>query len=110
MKKSSTQRSIKQLAGLPTAQGGLTRLAANCLRKAGVKLGPLLSRVGLTIDQIDDPEHRISVRNQIAFLEAAAEALNDDFLGLKLAEEFDCRDLGLLYYVMASSDTLGDGV
>jgi hypothetical protein len=28
-----------------------------------------------------------------------------DFLGLSLAEEFDCRDLGLLYYVMASSDT-----
>ena len=110
MKKSSTQRSIKQLAGLPTAQGGLTRLAADCLRKAGIKLGPLLSRVGLTIDQIDDPEHRISVRNQIAFLEAAAEALDDDFLGLKLAEEFDCRNVGLLYYVMASSDTLGDAL
>jgi hypothetical protein len=53
MNKSSTQRSIKQLAGLPTAQGGLTRLAADCVRKAGIKLGPLLSGVGLTIDQID---------------------------------------------------------
>jgi AraC-like DNA-binding protein len=110
MKKSSTQRSIKQLAGLPTAQGGLSRLAADRVRKAGIKLGPLLSRVGLTIDQIGDPEHRISVRNQIAFLETAAEALNDDFLGLNLAEEFDCRDVGLLYYVMASSDTLGDAL
>ncbi len=110
MKKSSTQRSIKQLASLPTAQGGLTRLAADCVRKAGIKLEPLLSRVGLTVDQIGDPEHRICARHQIAFLEAAAEALNDDFLGLKLAEEFDCRDLGLLYYVMASSDTLGDAL
>jgi hypothetical protein len=110
LKKGSTQRSIKQLAGLPTAQGGLTRLAADCVRKAGIKLGPLLSRVGLTIDQIDDLGHRISVRNQIAFLEIAAEALNDDFLGLNLAEDFDCRDLGLLYYVMASSDTLGDAL
>jgi AraC-like DNA-binding protein len=110
MKKSPPQRSIKQLAGLPTAQGGLTRLAADCVRKAGIKLGPLSSRVGLTIDQIDDPEQRISVRNQIAFLEAAAGALNDDLLGLNLAEEFDCRDLGLLYYVMASSDTLGDAL
>lgn len=110
MQRSSTQRSIKRLAGLPTAQGGLTRLAADCVRKAGIKLGPLLSHVGLTIDQIDDPGHRISVRNQIAFLEIAAEALNDDFLGLNLAEDFDCRDLGLLYYVMASSDTLGDAL
>jgi len=64
----------------------------------------------LTVEQIDDPEHRISVLNQIAFLEAAAEMLNDDFLGLNLAEEFDCRDLGLLYYVMASSETLGEAL
>jgi AraC-like DNA-binding protein len=110
MQRSSTQQSIKQLADLPTAQGGLTRLAADRLRKAGINLGPLSSHVGLTIDQINDPEHRISVRNQIAFLEAAAEALHDDFLGLNLAKEFDCRDLGLLYYVMASSDTLGDAL
>ncbi|OKO70037.1 hypothetical protein AC630_35660 [Bradyrhizobium sp. AS23.2] len=69
-----------------------------------------MSRVGLTIDQIDDSERRINASNQIAFLEAAAEALNDDLLGLRLAEEFDLRDLGLLYYVMASSDTLGDAL
>jgi AraC-like DNA-binding protein len=110
MPRKSTQQSIKYLAGLPTAQGGLTRLAADRVRKAGIKLDSLLSRVGLTSEQVDDPERRISVRNQIAFLEAAAQALNDDFLGLNLAAEFDCRDLGLLYYVMASSDTLGDAL
>jgi len=110
MPKNSTQQYVKRLASLPTAQGGLTRLAAGRVRKAGIKLEPLLSGVGLTIDQINDPEHRITVRDQIEFLEAAAEALNDNFLGLNLAEEFDLRDLGLLYYVMASSDTLGDAL
>jgi len=108
--RSSTQRSITQLAGLPGAQGILTRLAADRVRRAGIKLEPLLSRVGLTVDQINDPEHRISVRKQIAFLEIAAEELNDDFLGLTLVSEADCRDLGLLYYVMASSDTLGEAL
>jgi AraC-like DNA-binding protein len=108
--RSSTQKSIKQLASLPTASGGLSRLAANRLRTADIKLELLLSRVGLTLDQIDDPEIRIDAHNQIAFLEAAAEALSDEFLGFSLAEEFDCRDLGLLYYVMASSDTLGDAL
>jgi AraC-like DNA-binding protein len=110
MRQNSAQQSIRHLAGLPTAQGGLTRLAADRVRKAGIKLAPLLSGVGLTVQQIDDPDHRISVRNQIVFLEAAARALNDDFLGLNLAREFDCRDLGLLYYVMESSDTLGDAL
>ena len=107
MQRGSTQQSVKQLASLPTASGGLSRLAANRLRRADIKLEPLLSHVGLTIDQIDDPEQRIDGSNQIAFLETAAHALNDEFLGLSLAEEVDCRDLGLLYYVMASSDTLG---
>ena len=91
MRRSPTQRSIEQLASLPTAQGGLTRLAVERVRKAGIKLVPLLSDVGLTVEQIDEPEHRISVRNQIAFLDAAAKALNDEFIGLNLAADFDCR-------------------
>ena len=108
MQRSSAPQSIKQLADLPTASGGLSRLAANRVRAAGIKLEPLLSRVGLTIEQIDDPEQRVAARTQIAFLEAAAHALSEEFLGFSLAAEFDCRDLGLLYYVMASSDTLGN--
>jgi AraC-like DNA-binding protein len=107
MQQSSTQQSLRGLAGLPTASGGLSRLAANRARDAGVNLEPLLSRSGLTPDQIDDPERRIDAANQIAFLEIVAGALNDELLGFSLAEKFDCRDLGLLYYVMASSDTLG---
>ena len=110
MQRSSRQRSIKRLASLPTASGGLSRLAANRLRRANVNLEPPLSSVGLTIEQIDDPEQRIDARRQIAFLETAAKALNDVFLGFNLAQDFDCRDLGLLYYVMASSDTLGDAL
>jgi hypothetical protein len=107
MQRSSTHQTLKPFADLPTASGGLSRLAANRLRRADIKLEPLLSHVGLTVDQINDPERRIDAHNQIAFLEIAAAALNDQFLGFSLAEEFDCRDLGLLYYVMASSDTRG---
>ena len=107
MRRSSMQHSIRQFASLPTASGGLSRLAADRLRRAGIGLEPLLTRAGLTINQLENPEQRIDAHNQIAFLEIAAEALNDHFLGFSLAEEFDCRDLGLLYYVMASSETLG---
>ena len=97
MQRSSTHQTLKPFADLPTASGGLSRLAANRLRRADIKLEPLLSHVGLTVDQINDPERRIDAHNQIAFLEIAAAALNDQFLGFSLAEEFDCRDLGLLY-------------
>jgi hypothetical protein len=101
---------LKRLASLPTASGGLSRLAANRVRRARAKLEPLLSRVGLTIDMIENPDQRIDARKQIAFLEIAAEALHDKFFGFSLAEDFDCKELGLLYYVMASSDTLGDAL
>ena len=36
--------------------------------------------------------------------------LKDDRLGFTLARDFDPRELGLLYYVMASSQTLGDAL
>ena len=103
----SNRQMLKRLASLPTASGGLSRLAANRVRRARAKLEPLLSRVGLTIDMIENPDQRIDARKQIAFLEIAAEALHDKFLGFSLAEDFDCKELGLLYYVMASSETLG---
>jgi AraC-like DNA-binding protein/transcriptional regulator with XRE-family HTH domain len=102
--------SIKQLAGLPTVQAGLTRLAVARLRKGGVELEPLLSRTGLTRTQVEDVEQRISAQSQVAFLAAASEELDDDCLGLTLAREVDYRDLGLLYYVSASSETLGDAL
>ena len=107
MRCGSRQQSIKQLASSQTASGGLSRLAANHVRRAGIKLEPLLSCAGLTLDQIDDPEQRIDAGGQIAFLNLAAEALKDDLLGLSLIEEADLRDLEILYYLMGSSDTLG---
>jgi hypothetical protein len=81
MQRSSTRQSVKQLAGLPTASGGLSRLAASRLRRAGIELEPLLSNAGLTGDQINDSEQRISARSQIAFLAIAAEALHNGVLG-----------------------------
>jgi len=100
----------EDLASIAMAGGGLTRLAAARLKSAGVPLGPLLSRSGLTPQAIAEPEERLSVRSQITFLEEAASALKDDCLGFTLARDFDLRELGLLYYVMASSKTLGEAL
>jgi AraC-like DNA-binding protein len=36
--------------------------------------------------------------------------LNDTFLGFRLAQDFDLRQIGLLHYVLASSETLGDAL
>src|SRR5262245_373402 len=96
-------RPVKQLATLPTCRAVLTRLAVARVRAAQIDLEPLLSRAGIAVAEVDDPDMRIAARKQVAFLNLAADALGDDCLGLTLATEFDWRDLGLWYYVLESS-------
>jgi len=100
----------QDLASIPMAQGGLARLAIARLQSADLPVVPLLKRVGLTPELIGEPEERLSVRSQIAVLNEAAIALNDDWFGFTLARDFDPREIGLLYYVMASSRTLGEAL
>ncbi len=100
----------KRLGALPTASGAITRLAYGSARKAGIELKPLLMKAGLTDQQIKDRNARLAVSNQITFLNLVANALGDEFLGFHLAQLPDLRELGLLFYVAASSETLGDAL
>jgi len=100
----------KRFGGLPSAAGGITRLAYARAKAAGLDPQPMLREVGLTLAQIEDPSIRIRVRDQIAFLNLAADVLHDDLLGFHLAEVSELRELGLLYYVSASSDALGEAL
>ena len=95
---------------LPTATGGIARAAYAQAINARLDVAPLLARAGLNVQQAKDPRARIGVGNQIKFLNLAADALQDEFLGIRLAQGLDLRELGLLYYVQASSDTLGDAL
>ena len=95
---------------LPSTVGGMTRLAYDRAKTAGIALDPLLTTAGLTAHQIEDPQTVIRVRDQIKFLNLVATALEDDLLGFHLAQTADLRQLGLLYYVLASSETLIDAL
>jgi AraC-like DNA-binding protein len=100
----------KRLGALPTATGGIARLAYADARRAGIELKPLLQKAGLTHQQINDRGARLSVQQQIEFLNVTAKALGDEFFGFHLAHLPDLRELGMLYYVAASSETLGDAL
>ncbi|OAF17528.1 transcriptional regulator [Bradyrhizobium centrolobii] len=95
---------------IPSATGGIARLACTQLRKLGKDLRPVVLRAGLTAQELDNPTTRLEVRTQIKVLESAAEELRDDFLGFHLACGFDLREIGLVYYVMASSAQLADAL
>jgi AraC-like DNA-binding protein len=100
----------KRFGALPSAAGGITRLAYARARAAGIELEPLLKKAGLTERQVEDRRARLKVQDQIRFLNLAADALRDDFLGFHLAQDFDLREVGLLYYVLASSEVLRDAL
>ena len=64
----------------------------------------------MTREETQDPAVRLEVRTQIKLLELAAEELQDEWLGFHLARSFDLRKIGLVYYVIASSDQLADAL
>jgi AraC-like DNA-binding protein len=95
---------------LPVASGGISRLAYKRTRAEGIDPEAQLQEAGLTRAQIENPRAPIKVRDQIKFLNLVASAVDDDFLGFHLAQECDLREIGLLYYVLASSEILIDAL
>ena len=97
---------FNRFSNIPNASGGLSRLAYARAKAAGIDVAPLLKKSGLTLEQMNDPKARVRVRDQISFLNLIADALQDEFIGFHLAVPCDPREIGLLYYVAATSDTL----
>src|SRR6478609_8551301 len=95
---------------IPSATGGIARLACARLDKMGKDPTVILSKVGLTPEEARDPAVRLEVRTQIKLLQLAAEEVQDEWLGFDLAHSFDLREIGLVYYVMASSEQLADAL
>jgi len=104
------RRDITHLGTLPTATGRIARLAWTRARRAGLEAKPLLKRAGLTSQQINDRAARLTVQQQILFLNLVAKSLDDELLGFHLAQLPDLRELGLIFYVAASSATLGEAL
>jgi AraC-like DNA-binding protein len=98
------------LQTIPSATGGITRLACASLRERGRDVRTILSKAGLTLAEVDDPSARLEARAQIKVLELAAEMLGDELFGFHLARGFDLREIGLVYYVMASSERLSEAL
>jgi AraC-like DNA-binding protein len=95
---------------LPTTTGVIARAAYARALNAGLEVGPLLKAAHLTPAQAKNARFRVPVKTEIKLLNEIADRLPDPSLGLHLAEDIDLRTMGLLYYVLASSETLGDSL
>ena len=103
-------RKKARFSSLPTASGAIARAAYARSLEARLKVEALLKSSSLTPQQIRNSQVRMPVKNQIKFLNLVAKELSDPFLGIHLAEGIELREMGLVYYVIASSETLGDAL
>lgn len=95
---------------IPTAGGGIARAAYAQALKSRLDPKPLLKLSSLTVQHVKNSDIRLAVKSQVKFLNLVAEGLDDEFLGIGLAQDTDFREVGLLYYVFASSRTLAEGL
>ena len=101
-----SQSALKKIAALRRCGGLLSRLAYERGRKEGVDVEVLLRQAHLTPREIKNKDIPLGVQNQIKFVDLVANATSDPLLGFRLAYSYDLREIGLLYYVIASAETL----
>jgi AraC-like DNA-binding protein len=101
-----SQSALKKIAALRRCGGLLSRLAYERGRKEGADVEVFLQRARVTPRQIENKDIQLGVQNQIKFVELVADATGDPLFGFHLAYSYDLREIGLLYYVIASAETL----
>lgn len=86
------------------------RIAMGKLHEQGIEAQSLLIGAGLDPAVAYGPGIMAPFVAQASFFELAAEALNDDFLGLNIAKASDPMALGPITYVGLVSETFGDAL
>lgn len=74
------------------------------------KMQDRFAQAGATPEQAYNHSIRLEVSKQIKILNLAALELGDELLGFHLGRNFDLREIGLVYYVIASSGRLADAL
>ena len=95
---------------IPSATGGIARLACTRLRDSGKDTAAVIAQVGARPEQVFDDTVRLEVLKQIKILELVSEQLHDELLGFHLARGFELREVGLVYYVISSSEQFADAL
>jgi AraC-like DNA-binding protein len=100
----------QRLGTIASCNGLITRLACARAQSCGIDLSPLLRRIDLTLREINDEDIPLSVATQISCLNLIAAAVDDKLLGFHIARTIEPGKVGLLHYIVASADTLGDAL
>ncbi|MBM6584338.1 AraC family transcriptional regulator ligand-binding domain-containing protein [Microvirga sp. BT689] len=109
------QIKLSRLAGrrpieLPSDTSLLSKLTLDYADARGMRVSELLKKAGMHAIASEGEHRRMSRRSQIALANLVAEESADGLFGFHLAQDFDLRKIGALYYLIVSSDTLAEAV
>ncbi len=76
-------------------------------RQRGADVNALAQSVGITTEQLRDPDGRVSIRQMQALWREVVAATGDPHIDLKIGEMINPVAVGVLAYVMMHSPTLG---
>lgn len=91
-------------------RGIAAREALYYLDRKGTDAESLLSRSELSRGQLTQEPGGVSAASQHRFLELAAVEVDDPLFGLNVAAAMDLREIGLLFYLAASSATVAEAL
>src|ERR1051326_1814710 len=91
-------------------RGIAARETLHYLDRNGIDTGPLLLKCELSRAQLTQDPGGVSAASQHRFLELAAVEMDDPLLGLHIAAAMDLREIGLLFYLTASSATVAEAL
>jgi AraC-like DNA-binding protein len=91
-------------------RGIAARETLRYLDRNGIDAEPMLSKAELSRVQLIEDPGGVSAVSQHRFLEIAAAETNDPLLGLHVAAIMDLREIGLLFYLAASSETVAEAL
>ena len=93
---------------LPLVKLSLLRPFAGDLRDRGIDPEPVFESVGLTEEATLDPDLSVHVMVATQFVENAADAANDRFLGARVGSKLDLGGWPILADAEARASTAGD--
>jgi AraC-like DNA-binding protein len=94
------------MTGVLTYTTGFCRMLTDYLGVHGHDLAPVLSAMGVTVDDLHDVDGRIPRRAFLRAFEVAAELTGDPDLGLHVGEQVRPVHFGVLGYLMMSCETM----
>ncbi len=85
-------------------------LLAQLVEDYGLPVAPMLAKAGISEELLTNPKAHISLQQDIKFVQAMLEAIDDPLIGFKAGQRYRISAFGTIGLAAVSSETVGDAI